>query len=457
MTNEDTPRPTGRRKIIVPDDQPATTPAVDRAAARPQRRRDQLNPVFLICLAVGSVLAVIGHNPALSLVGLLGPILMTAFYPVWGLYAVVRSRPSQRERLADNSYYLGFIFTQAALLVAFGLPIILRQPIESADVLRGFGVAIGASMTGLIARTLLVQSGLTANENVDLVEQEVESLAREVERLSKGVSQHTRGIIKEVEGIATNLSTAREQLDANLKGWTIDLARTLEEYDRGLRTHTAAAETAAGAVEGATSSLRSGMVEGQGELAKSISGAVEAISSMKEGMAAQISEVSRAIRDSRDLISGGAQAVGGLQDNLRATLSDAADVVRDATEGVSKSAEALKGLDRIEGLAGKLDHGADRIESGLSAMAATVGNASVKFNTLAGDASASLARALSTAQAELDATRAELLERTRTMGVDAIERTQAETQALSDDLNRAVAALEEVLRDFRTRLERANV
>ena len=64
------------------------------------------------------------EQPLMRLVGVLGPIFATMFYPIWGYQQGLHRKANLRERFSDNCYYLGFIFTQLALVVGF-LPVAL--------------------------------------------------------------------------------------------------------------------------------------------------------------------------------------------------------------------------------------------------------------------------------------------------------------------------------------------
>ncbi|MCE3288752.1 MAG: hypothetical protein K0R83_764, partial [Caulobacter sp.] len=106
--------------------------------------------------------------------------------------------------LADNSYYLGFIFTQFALVLGFLPPVLFGSDIGPEDVLHYFGVAIGASMIGLVARTLFVQTGQTLSGYNERNEREVEALAREV-------SERSRAVLGQFDLLAREVRQAREQ------------------------------------------------------------------------------------------------------------------------------------------------------------------------------------------------------------------------------------------------------
>ena len=386
----------------------------------------------MVCLALGTCLAVLGHFRGLELVGVFGPVVLTAAYPLWGWIRKVHLRPSLRERFADNAYYLGFIFTQVALLVGIGAPVILNRHIDGNEVLRFFGVAIGASMTGLVARTLLVQTGHTVTENADALEQGVEDIAREVEALGHGVTSRMGGVLSDLDAVAIGLAGSRERLDRELGAWVDRAASGLQAYDAQLRGQTAAFEEANAAVAGAAQRAGSGIAKEESLLVERIRATAESLDRLQTGLEAQVTEASLSIQTAGRAFSGGLAAVTELQANMRERMAEASDGIRVATQSLANGAEALQGLSALDGMVKTIDERVVRVGESIDQLGTMV---------LRGSAVAEGAGAASVAAIQASAEAARM-------------RAQQQADSFAHDLDHAVDALKGVLEGFKQEMEK---
>jgi hypothetical protein len=92
-------------------------------------------------------------------------LLMLAYGVVAFQFRRVRMRP---DRLGDNFYYLGFIFTLASLSAAL-LQIQIQKTASIDDLLGSFGIALFTTIVGVAGRVLFVQM----RGDIDEVEDEV--------------------------------------------------------------------------------------------------------------------------------------------------------------------------------------------------------------------------------------------------------------------------------------------
>ncbi len=401
----------------------------------PPMKGDPLTRPFLICIGAGLVAALIGDFTGFDLLSLLGPFVATIAYPLWGMAQRVHLRPQLRERFADNAYYIGFIFTQLSLVVGFGLPVLRGMAIESSDVMRAFGIAIGTSMAGLVARTLLVQTGHTVTENEDIVEQEVEGLAREVEALAQGVTAKTRGMLEDLDGIATTLSASRQALTTQLGDWVNGASATLRSYDELLRGQAAAVATSTEAVSAAANRAQQGIQQGQSDLVVRIQEAATALQALQAGLHNEVALASQSIQATSRDFAAGVDTMKRAQEGMGEQLQEAVVGVRAASQTLTRGAAALQGLSSMEGMVGALGERVARVDGQLVGLQDTVGRTTVNVGQAAEGVVASVKEA----------------------GDAARLRAEDRAKAFTQEMEAAVDALDDVLKAFRGELERLRV
>ena len=115
------------------------------------------------------------------------------------VYGVVAYRvPAVRirlDRLGDNFYYLGFIFTLASLSAAL---VQMRSGIEVEAVLGNFGVALITTIVGIAGRVVFVQM----RSEIDDVE---EVIRRDILEASAALKGQLSGAIQEFDTFRTGL------------------------------------------------------------------------------------------------------------------------------------------------------------------------------------------------------------------------------------------------------------
>ena len=383
------------------NDMVAPALAAQKAAAR------GIEPVstgFLACAGVGFVLACFGPlENQLALLGVLGPIGATIAYPVWGWMAGLHKVPSVRERFADNCYYLGFIFTQLALVIGF-MPVALwGKEIGSQDVLRFFGLALGASLVGLVARAFFVQTAHSISENADIVEQEVDLLAR-------AISHQSKKVLVEFDAITERLGETYRKLNKDLELCAGSIAGAMSAYEASLRRDMGLIAEGAESVGHAASATRRRVEGEEAALVGALRSTSQAIEQLAHGLHEQVAGAAQAIRSSTDSLAMGVSALQGVS-------------------GLSQK------LDAVEGRLGGVFERTDQLDEALVRAEAAISGAA--------------ARSLEAGQSLVAGTQA-VLEGTQARAVEQGER-------LKTQVSEAVGALETTLASFRAELERIRV
>jgi hypothetical protein len=140
---------------------------------------------------------------------------------IYGLLAFrfkrVRMRP---DRLGDNFYYLGFIFTLASLSAAL-LQIQIQKNASIDDLLGSFGIALFTTIVGVAGRVLFVQMRGDIDEVEDEVRRDLLSASADLRAqlnlsLAEFETFHT-GVKQATEKAATQSGAAAEDAISSIK------------------------------------------------------------------------------------------------------------------------------------------------------------------------------------------------------------------------------------------------
>jgi len=203
------------------------------------------------------------HPDQIFFVGILliGAILITflkafqvsPFYPIlvaillilaycFGSYSFQRFRLPP-ERIGDNSYYLGFLFTLISLsnaLYHYG------EGENAAMLISDFGVALGSTIVGVVARTVFHQLRL----DVEMIEEgvresltesamnaraHIENLDSEVQLLVEELKSNLTSAIKKTIETNSEISELTQQTLASLSNFSKSIKSEVETLDETVR------------------------------------------------------------------------------------------------------------------------------------------------------------------------------------------------------------------------------
>jgi methyl-accepting chemotaxis protein len=173
-------------------------------------------------------------------------LLAVALMLIYGLFAMqitqVRIRP---DRLGDNFYYLGFIFTLASLSAAL---MQFRGGVKVDDLVGSFGIALVTTIVGIVGRVVFLQM----RSELDDVE---EAVRRDLAATASELKAQLGSTIREFEVFRTTLlqsmtetqqecaKTAKNQIDA-LSTFEKELKRFSDQSFDSNRRHTSSMEKA---------------------------------------------------------------------------------------------------------------------------------------------------------------------------------------------------------------------
>jgi predicted component of type VI protein secretion system len=186
------------------------------------------------------------------------------------------------DRLGDNFYYLGFVYTLASLSVALFQ---LRAGMQIEELLGSFGIALVTTIVGIAGRVLFVQ----LRTELDDVE---DRARRNLADASSDLRAHLSSAIADFETVRTSILQI--------------LKETAEESAKVSRQQLEQ-------VDGIFKSLRTGFLEtlkeATGECAKATKQQVEQIDSLAKSVAKQIEEAFEANRHQADWMTQSVRSV----------------------------------------------------------------------------------------------------------------------------------------------------
>ena len=368
------PRRAVRKKpLTIPQDTVAASPA-ERAADHTPKvplRSTGLDPLtlwFVAAVSLGTLLHLLSAAPwpAVRLIGWAAPLIISLAYPAFGLSQGWHRSAASREKFADNSYYLGFIFTQVALVIGFVPMTFFNAELGSQDVLRAFSVALGASLIGLVVRTMLVQTGHSVTGNADIIENEVEALAI-------AVSQQTRSIIDEFSRLGGRLTNTYGELNSELEACVGRLSATFARYENAVGRDIKIVGAAAEGIVETSRQVQTNVQNGASKVAAQAEQSAELLNAARDKLRVDLEDAIRTLHQTNSALAASANALavvpdlGGALETLSERVGTAGEFVGRFETLAVRSEQALQDAARQN--ISSLDDAAAREREGLSARA----------------------------------------------------------------------------------------
>lgn len=375
---------------------------------------------FFVALGIGIACSFAGLSEvlALRLLGVFGPIFAVVGFALFGWQRRWAAWPDTRQRFADACYFLGFVLTMWALIIGF-LPAGLSDTseIDSRDVLRHFGMALGATAAGLIARILVLQARSASRASIEAdLDRAARQVVAEAEQIGEALAAGRRQLVEaQAKAIADQQALAKAVLDtvnSQLAAALVPLTTTLA----------AAADTG---------SIRLG--EAVKQLTEQMANHSEAIDSAGTAMTTAYADATAGAERIARLTNAGGEAVGALLRKLAvAAAGTQTQLVAAGTAAEDMAASGAVAASAIADLRTKLD----AVRAALDADIAAIRGAPSAVEQIGSDTAAALAlveerisRALNSNAAHVD-----------------VELTRGAT-ALSSSIDRFIAELASIGRE----------
>ena len=301
----------------------------------------------------------------------------------------------------------------------------LGRELSSQDVLRAFSVALGASLIGLVVRTILIQTTYSVSENADIVEDEVEGLAR-------AVSAQARLVLEEFERLGGRLTQTYSELNTELEQCVGNLVGTLKTYERAL-------DRDANVLAQATTEI--------GEATKTVTGKLERSG---DDLALRTAKTTDALLQARNGIEGElAAAIASIKATGEA-LARSADNFAIVPDFAKISLEIEQKVSSVGTTISTFENRLDQIQHGVSqAFESQIDAAAVKVSEFSGKLSVVESNLLSSERRESNA-----LSDASAAGQNQIAARAMEFQK---QVTSAAEQLEDTLKRFKTTLDNINV
>lgn len=346
----------------VMDEEPPEPVAESVKAAKSNTRRAvPIQRTFFAALLTGTLFALVDflNLPALNWVSFVGPVAAVLAFFLFGNISGWSRLADSRQRFADACYFLGFLFTMIALMVGFIPAGLGLRELTSQEILRHFGMALGATAAGLIGRILVLQSASPSE-----VAAEVEA---DLTQMAGKLADETKRIVADVAQIRSSISEPyRQAADAVTSELTRGVKDIVTSFSTSVATIQTLLEAQAAGVQSATSGLLTTISNRNAELEKIAAAAVAAHTAAATA-ASEVAQSLNTFNESLSTISA---------DSRRALIEAAANI-----QSVSRSLATLAtGQQRISGIVDDVNRQADEATASVSALRLSVdqGRASVQ-------------------------------------------------------------------------------
>ena len=132
------------------------------------------------------------------------------------------------EKIGDNSYYLGFLFTLISLSNALYL---FTDGQDQNQIVSDFGIALASTIAGILLRIIFNQMKVEPDQIEDIAKEtltdagirlsaELENVISQVGNVSSSLSNLMKDSMKEMEGVIGKSSTKHQELASSLESVT---------------------------------------------------------------------------------------------------------------------------------------------------------------------------------------------------------------------------------------------
>ncbi|MGR9107731.1 MAG: hypothetical protein ACU843_12440, partial [Gammaproteobacteria bacterium] len=198
-----------------------------RSAADPDKFLLDFRKVFTLALLAGTALLGYGQYAGDGLTAVLGPILVMVLYLAIGIRHA-RSA-TMEEPFADSLYYLGFLFTLAALSAS--LLAYRTNEVEFNLLVGNFALALVTTIFGLAARILIINfrsSPVERNTLEEILDRQTAKLCRTAAQISRELEAVNRDIHESHKALMEDNRLRIESASKAIESLTDQAARSIQ-------------------------------------------------------------------------------------------------------------------------------------------------------------------------------------------------------------------------------------
>lgn len=239
------------------------------------KESDYAPAAFFLAFITGAVLIAISKSwqwPIAIVVAI--PIIVITGY---GVASYFLPRLAIREdQLGDNIYYLGFLLTLVSLTITL---IQYRSDSDNDYIISNFGVALAATIWGILCRSLLAQ-----------MRKDVVGIERELQKTLSESSFKLRG---QIGAVSEDFASLTRQITQVTEDYSRDLIKSHQSLSSGL----------VNVIDEQTESLQSSSESSAEKLGRSVENSVKTLEEVAEATASGLKETALVARDSIDDVS----------------------------------------------------------------------------------------------------------------------------------------------------------
>ena len=196
---------------------------------------------------------------------------------VYGIASYFLPRLAIREdQLGDNIYYLGFLLTLVSLTITL---IQYRSDSDNDYIISNFGVALAATIWGILCRSILAQ-----------MRKDVVGIERELQKSLSEASFKLRG---QIGAVSEDFASLTRQITQVTEDYSRDLVKSHQSLSSGL----------VNVIDEQTQSIQSTSESSAEKLGSSVEGSVQAIEDVVQTTTKSLKETTLVVRDSIDDVS----------------------------------------------------------------------------------------------------------------------------------------------------------
>lgn len=191
-------------------------------------RSTDLSNIFVTIFLIGSFfvatplfLPIFGENSPFRWLTTLLPIALMILFMKIGRHRVEQQGTVELEQIADSLYFMGFMFTLVALLVAL---LHIRNPIDMGAITSRFGVAMLTTLAGLLLKVMLTQfkqeGGITQRQAQN-------NLLRATRRFTRALDSSSASVEKSVNDAAAKALEITEKSISEITEYSMSAQKAM--------------------------------------------------------------------------------------------------------------------------------------------------------------------------------------------------------------------------------------
>lgn len=336
-----------------------------------EKIQHQLTIAFLTCMALGALSTFV--NPAL-------PVFFVIAYFAIGFFTTRNQKNT--ERFADSLYYMGFLLTLFALLVATMGDNVTERIIQN------LGTGLSTTLAGLSLRVIMIQFRQTIS---DQEEEGQETLQVEVERLTQAFIQLTSLVEKfhaDFVGQTQQFKQGIEIINQELEQGCSEMALIPHKVDKvissaaqtladKLRDIEIPADYLANRVDAAFAPVSRSFAIASGAIDATTAGFHKSLQNMTEDITEEMVQNTTQLRTNRGILEEAYEGISQVPSKMEDALHMVIDNLRNGLNTISFEAIATRQqgvVASLEKLSGALDSAASKsaeLDQGLVALRAS--------------------------------------------------------------------------------------